>query len=262
VIQVQGEGAESIPTDFQNPVLRAATRLFQHQQMAPAGLNITIQNHIPLNAGLDADAALLMGGLVAANNMIDGVLGREALVGLALEIGVPHVDALTTMLGGLNICITDNDGYLMHKSLEPPPLQMVVAVPDVPDYAKLAKKALPEHVALDDAVFNMGRLVFLLDALVAGDFKLLARAMQDKLYQSAYTQHIPGYDEAVAAAHAEGAAAVTLANQGPTLLAFAPYNHQAIAEAIAGAFAGAGVEECRTWTLGIDGQGVTVSVLS
>jgi hypothetical protein len=49
---------------------------------------------------------------------------------------------------------------------------------------------------------------------------------------------------------------------GPTLLAFAPYNHNLIGEAMQAAFLEAGVANCRFWTLGIDAQGVTVSVLS
>lgn len=261
-IRVAGEGADRIPTDFTNPVLRAATRLFQTKEMAPPGLDIDITNHIPVDAGLDAKAALLMGGLVAANNMTNHVFGRSQLVALAREMGLQHVDALTAILGGLNVCITDEDGYLMHKSLVPPPLRIVVVVPVLPDYPAQTQNALPELVTLDDAVFNMGRLVFMLDALVAGDFSLLARAMQDRLYQNVYTQHIPGFAQAAAAAQAEGAAVVTLASHGPTTLAFAAYNHEAIAGAMVGAFEAAGVAECRTWTLGIDGQGVTVSVLS
>lgn len=261
-ITVAGEGADDIPANFRNPVLRAATRLFQRLEVAPVGLNIDIHNRIPLDVGLDAEAAMLIGGLVAANNMTDTVLPRDVLLELALELGLRYVDALTTLRGGLNLCVADDFGKMMHKSLEPPPLQMVVMVPPVEDYAAKTKDALPERANLSDAVFNMGRMVFLMDALVTGDYDLLAHTMQDKLYQHAYTQHIPGYDAAVTAAKANGAAAISLASGGPTLLAFAPYNHALIADAMKDAFTEAGLASPRHWTLGIDAQGVTVSVLS
>jgi homoserine kinase len=259
-IKVEGEDAEAIPDDFQNPVLRAATRLFQKKEMAPAGLSITIKNRIPFNVGLDAEAAMLIGGLVAANNLTGGDYERDDLIDVAMELGLEKVKALTTMLGGLNIVVGDSES--LHKSLEPPPLKMVVFVPEVPDFASKTTNALPEHVSLDDAVFNMGRLVFMMDALMDGDFDLLATTMQDRLYQARFTEHIPGFDAAIIAAQENGAAAVTMASMGPTLLAFAPYNHNLIGEAMQAAFNEAGVQNCRFWTLGIDAQGVTVSVAS
>ena len=261
-ITVEGEDADLIPDDFKNPVLRAATRLFQKKEMAPAGISITIKNRIPFNVGMDAHAAMLIGGLVAANNLTGGDYERDDLIELATELGLEEVKALTTMLGGLNLVVGDDEGQSLHKSLEPPPLRMVVFVPKVPDFASKTNRALPESVSLDDAVFNMGRLVFMMDALMDGDFDLLGLTMQDRLYQARFTEHIPGYESAIAAAQENGAAAITLASMGPTLLAFAPYNHNLIGEAMERAFNEAGVDDCRFWTLGIDAQGVTVSVLS
>ena len=261
-IKVEGEDEDAIPDDFQNPVLRAATRLFQKKEMAPAGLSISIKNRIPFNVGLDAEAAMLIGGLVAANNLTGGDYERDDLIELAMELGLQKVEAQTTMLGGLNIVVGEVDDIPLQKSLEPPPLKMVVFVPDIPEFASNTANAMPESVTLDDAIFNMGRLVFMMDALMDGDFDLLATTMQDRLYQARFTDHIPGYESVVAAAKENGASAVTMASMGPTLLAFAPYNHNLIGEAMQAAFNAAGVQNCRFWTLGIDAQGVTVSVLS
>lgn len=259
-ITLLGEGKDSLPTNFRNPVLKAAARLFQLREAAPAGLNIVIENRIPLGVGLDAEAALLIGGLVAANNVIDGGFDQHDIINLAQEIGISHISALTAVLGGLNICL--DDGERFHKSLEPPPLKIVLVAPRLPDYAALTQNLMPQTVSLRDAAFNIGRSIFLIDALMAGDFDMLSSAIQDHLYQEAFIAQIPGYAQAVEAAKASGAAAVTLASTGPGVIAFAPYNHALIADAMSQAFQQAGVSECRTWTLGIDGQGVTVSVVS
>lgn len=261
-IHITGEDAESIPKDFHNPVLRAATRLFQQLEVAPAGLNISIHNNIPLGVGLDASAAMIMGGLVAANNLTDGAYKREQLIALAEELGLNQIDALTTLLGGLNVSGRGTRGEVLHKSLEPPPLRVVVVVPDVPDYAAKTREILPENVRLEDAITNMGRIVFLMDGLMAGNYDLIQKSSGDTLFQAAYTAHLPGYEDAVSAAFQEGAAAVTLASEGPAILVFARYNHVLIAEMMSQAFETAGVANCRTWTLGIDAQGVTVSVAS
>lgn len=261
-VRVTGENADDIPADFYNPVLRAATWMFQQKEMAPAGLSISIENQIPLNIGLDAEAAMLIGGLVAANNLTDGRSEREDIIEAAVALGMTHVDALTTLLGGLNVSVLDDDGAHLYRSLEPPPLQTIVMVPEIPEYAAETEDALPDSVPLDAAIFNMGRLLFMVEALVDGDFALLRRTMQDRLFQQAFTDHIPGYAAAVRAAEEAGAAAVTLASQGPTMLIFAPYNHALIAHAMRDAFRAAGVPNCRWWTVGIDAQGVTVSVAS
>jgi homoserine kinase len=260
-IHLEGEGRESISTSFDNPVLQAAIHLFQSREMAPAGLDILIKNHIPLGVGMNAEAAMMIGGLVAANNLIEPDYNRETIIRLAMGMGLQRIEAVTTLLGGLNICVMDGGGNPLHKSLEPPPLKLVVIVPDIPDYEENTRHALPEKVALDDAIFNMGSLVFMIDALVAGDFAMLRHTLQDRLFQKGFTDHIPGFEAAVTAARAHNGV-VTLAGHGPTLLAFAPFNHALIAEEMGAAFRAAGVKHCRHWTLGIDAQGVTVSMVS
>lgn len=261
-ISITGEGAEHVPTDYKNPTVKAISRLFQQFEKSPPGLELKIHNAIPLRAGLNGEAALLIGGLVAANNIIEAGLSREDLIELALGLGVPPLVAMTSLVGGLNACIQAESGKLFFKSLEPPPLPLVVVVPELPDYIQKTAGLLPKQVPLAAAIHNMGRLIFMMDALVAGDLALLRETLQDRLYQAAFTAQLPGFEAAQQAALAEGAIAVTLASQGPALLAFSPYNHAAIAEAMQAAFLAAGVKTCRHWTLGIDGQGVTVSVAS
>lgn len=261
-ITYTGEGDGQVPTDYKNPTVKAISRLFQHIEKSPVGLELKIHNQIPLRAGLNGESALLIGGLVAANNIVEAGLSREALIDMAVGLGVSPLVAMTTLVGGLNACIQAEDGRMLYKSLEPPPLRLVVVVPDLPDYAQKTAGLLPKQIPLSAAIYNMGRLIFMMDALVAGDLSLLRETLQDRLYQAAFTAHIPGFEAAQAAALNEGAIAVTLASQGPALMAFSPYNHTAIGEAMRAAFLEAGVKECRFWTLGIDGQGVTVSVAS
>jgi len=82
----------------------------------------------------------------------------------------------------------------------------------------------------------------------------------DRLHEPYRRTFIPGYDAVVAAAAEAGAVAVTLCGAGPALMAFATFNHQSIESAMHGAFRSAGVE-ARTWSLGVDQQGVVISVV-
>lgn len=259
-ITVKGEGHDSLPTNLHNPIMRAAMRVFQQKETAPSGLNIELENQIPLNVGLDTTAALWLGGMVAANNLMGNSLDRDALVDMALEAGLLPESVITTLLGGLNICMRDAEGKLMYNSLEPPPLRVALVSPVLPDYKAQTRGLMPQMVGLRDAVFNMSRLSFLVDALLDADYELLEKTIQDRLYQADFAEHIPGYAEVVNVAKAQGAAAITLVARGPSLLVFAPYNHNIIANAMVEAFQDAGVEECRFWTVPLDGQGVMVSL--
>lgn len=259
-LNVRGEGREVLPTGVRHPVVRAATRIFQHKEIAPAGLTVLVENAIPLNIGLDTEAALLVGGMVAANNLTGGGLERDALIEMVLQMGAVPEAVVTSLLGGLNVCASEPEGGVLYNSLEPPPLRIALVVPDLPDYAEQTANVLPEQVSLADALYNLSRLPFVLQALLDADFDLLRRTLRDHLAEPAYRPFIPGYDQVMQAAQKAGAAAVTLAGQGPALIAFAPYNHSLIASAMVEAFQKAGVTSCRYWTLGLDAQGVTISV--
>jgi homoserine kinase len=259
-ITATGEGQEALPLNLRNPVMRAATRVFQKKETAPAGLSVSIENHIPLDVGLDTIAAFWMGGMVAANNLTGNSLDRDALIQLGLEAGLIPEAIVTTLLGGLNVCMREADGNIIYNSLEPPPLRVALVAPFLPDYKEKTRSALPQMVALRDAVFNMNRLSFLMDALLDADYELLEKTLQDRLYQEAFTTHIPGYEDVIHVAKSQGAAAVTLVGRGPALLVFASYNHNIIANAMVEAFQDAGVDECRFWTVPLDGQGVMISL--
>lgn len=253
-----GEGAENAPPERHNPVLRAASRIFQQHEKAPSGLEIGIQNYIPLNAGLHVEAALLMGGIIAANNLIEADLDREDIIQFATQLGVPRVVALSAMLGGLNLCLTTTQGAQLHQSLEPPPLKALLIAPHLPNYPP---NLIPQ-VSLESALYNMARMPFLAQAFVEGNLALLEKTLPDSLYETAYSAHIPAYHAAKAAAKSAGAAVVSIASAGPTLLIFAAYNHALIIDAVREVWAAEGIQQLRHWTLGLDAQGVTVSVLA
>jgi len=96
-------------------------------------------------------------------------------------------------------------------------------------------------------------------ALTAGDDELLRWALDDRLHQPYRQKLIPGYATVVAAAREAGATAVALSGAGPSLVAFAPAGHAAIAEAMRAAFAGVGWA-ARTFVLAVDPRGAEVTV--
>jgi len=185
---------------------------------------------------------------------VGGGLSRDDLLRLAYEMEGHPDNAAAALFGGLTLVSAVGDEMLV-RPLEVPPLTLVIALPDVRLSTAEARAALPAHVPLEDAVFNIGRALFTVQALTRGDAGLLRRAIADRLHQPYRRRLIPGYESVEAAALRAGASAVALSGAGPSLVAFAPREHMAIAEAMRMAFEAHGVA-CRTFVLGVDARGM------
>jgi homoserine kinase len=259
-ISMTGEGEDVVPVDFYNPVLKTATRVFQRFEMAPAGLNIHIDSEIPWDSGLGAQTALSIGGLVAANNLIDGNLRRSDIVQMACEMGLPATNVTAALMGALSICSEPAPGKIAYQTLDVVPLKLVVVVPYLPDYQG-GQIGLPSLVALEDAVFNMGQTALMIEAMRTGNFELLASSMADRLHQPNYTAEIPGFKAVQEAALDSGAIALVVSGSGPAVLAVAEDFHESIADAIVDVFAEHEVA-ADTYIVGVDRQGITISITS
>ena len=252
-VTVEGEGAGRVPLDAANLIVKAAGHVFARVNRRPRGLRVRATNRIPLGSGMGSSAAAVVGGLAAANALVEGGLSRDDLLRLAYEMEGHPDNAAAALFGGLTL-VSAAGGEVLVRPLEVPPLTLVIALPDVQLSTAQARAALPAQVPLKDAVFNIGRALFTVQALTTGDAGLLRWAIADRLHQRYRSRLIPGYESVEAAALRAGASAVALSGAGPSLVAFAPEGHTAIAEAMRIAFEAHGVA-CRTFVLGVDARG-------
>ena len=254
VIDTQGEG--EYPASLRHPALRAAIAVFQSQERAPAGLQVSINSRIPPHMGLNDSAALTVGGLLAANNLLDGPLKRDDLIDLAAMLTGYATAPAAALLGGLVI----NGGMgrdRLYKRFDVVALKAVIAFPDLAAY----NDPLPTLPALSisEAARMAARATLLADAFRTGDWPLLARTLADPTVETARRSLIPGADDAAKAAIEAGAIAVTVGGGGPTLIALAQVNHKRIEDAMQRAFSTVNIR-ARLWTVNVDTQGVTVSL--
>ncbi len=192
----------------------------------------------------------------AANAVSGSQLSKERLLRLAYELD-GHADNVTAVLfGGLNMVGVGPEG-LLSRQVPLPDIRVALALPALNLTTTTMRRALPRKVPLADAVYNLGRTALTIEALRHEDYDLLAWSMQDRLHQPYRKRFIPGYDAAMAAAKAAGAAAVVLSGAGPGLVAFARADHEKIADAMADAFRAAGVR-ASTLVLRVDRKGVQV----
>lgn len=187
LVEAAGEGADEIPRDESHLVVRAMNLLFSHVGEKPAGFVLRCGNAIPHSRGLGSSAAAIMGGLVLARALVvegvDTISDDELLtIALALE---SHPDNLSAaLLGGLTVgWVRDGQARAIRMPVHPA-IRPVVFIPPHRMATTTARKALPEQVALDDAIFNLSRASLLAHALRDRP-DLLFDATDDALHQRA-----------------------------------------------------------------------------
>jgi homoserine kinase len=238
--------------------VQAAEAVFARVGRRPEGLRVHALNGIPIGSGLGSSSAAIVGGLAAANALVEGRLSRDELLRLAHTIE-GHPDNVAAALLGSLVLVSASGDELLARSLPVPTLRVALALPDLRLSTAEARAALPDQVPHKDAVFNIGRALFTVQALVGGDYELLRFALADRLHQPYRKRLIPGYDAVVMEARKAGAAAVALSGAGPSLVAFAADRHWEIAAAMKAAFEANGLA-CRTFVLPVDRQGVQVQM--
>ena len=260
VVTVSGEGAERLPHDADNLVMRAFTGLCaQAGATAPAGLRVDCRVGVPLASGLGSSASAVVAGLLAANALLGEAVDAATVLRLATELEGHPDNVAAALRGGLVVVVRSGDELLTER-IETPPVDVALAVPAL-EYSTAATRAeLPTYVALEDAVYNMGRATLVVEALRRGDLELLGKAMEDRLHQARRLERVPGGREAMGAAREAGAAAVAVSGSGPSLIAFVAEADRsgAVAEAMVGALGRAGVVS-RPLTLRTTGSAATVT---
>ena len=219
VIEVSGEGKDTIPVSTENIVYQIALKVFTKAGFKINGLSIKLENNIPTARGLGSSAAALVGGAVAANALSGSCLSISELIDIASEIEGHPDNVVPAMLGGITLCCGVN-GKTIYRKIEPP--TEIVGIAVVPSFelsTKAAREALPQMVPLRDAVFNLGNLSLLLYAFQECDLQLIKEAMGDRLHQPYRLPLVPGMDKVFEAAVDNGAFGVALSGAGPTVLA-------------------------------------------
>jgi homoserine kinase len=241
-VLLRGTYAEGLPRDESNLVVQTMFDLFARaKRKARRGLRITMTNEIPVGRGLGSSAAAIVGGLLAANGLLEDRFTREELVNLATVIE-GHPDNVTAALsGGLVVMTREAERVVFTRVKVVPGLRAVVFVPEHALSTKLARDILPKEVSRADAVFNIGRAAMLVSALRDGKWELLDAATRDRLHQPYRARLVPGMEEVFVAAREAGARGVALSGAGPSVLAFTDARFERIARAMERSAQAAGV---------------------
>ena len=219
-VDVHGDGAGRLRTDERNLTYKAAARLLEEAGERGRHMRIESYQSIPLSRGLGSSSAAIVGGLYAANALLDYPVPPHRLLEIAAEIEGHPDNVAPALMGSLSIAVNDN-GVV---NAAPVPLieglQCVVFIPERPLATKKAREVLLPEVTRADAVFNVGRAALMVAAFALNRPEYLRLATQDKLHQDArrkvYHEMKVIFDNALKA----GARGVFLSGAGTSVVAF------------------------------------------
>ncbi len=218
----------TIPTDKDNIVYKAVELLYNSIGQTPSELKITIKSGIPITRGLGSSAAVIVGGLMAANELLGRPADEAALLSIATDIE-GHPDNVTpAIVGGTVIASQENDGSVVYRKLNwPDEWKIMVCIPDYELATDIARSVIPKEIPLKDAAFNLRRSAMFVQAVLTKDEELMKLALTDKLHQPYRMKLVPGLNEIIDnLKHEEDVIGCVLSGAGPTILVITKGNSQ------------------------------------
>ncbi len=186
----------SIPEDKDNIVYNAVEMLYNLVGQEANELKINIKANIPIARGLGSSASVIVGGLLAANELLGFPADEAALLSIATEAEGHPDNVAPAILGGLVMSSMEDDGSIIYRKLDwPDDWHLTVCVPDFELSTNISRSVLPENVPLSDATYNSRRLAMLVHAINTKDTKLMKVALEDRLHQPYRAKLIPGFTE-------------------------------------------------------------------
>ncbi|MBI9051453.1 MAG: homoserine kinase [Anaerolineaceae bacterium] len=220
VVENHGLLSDYIPKPEKNMLVIGAKKVFEAcDEPFPEGLRLESQIQIPVRSGMGSSAATILAGVMGADMLLGNPLERGEILKIVGEMEGHYDNASASLFGGLTLALDRPAGTLVRR-YDVPPYQLVICTPKRGSSTEEMRALLPQTVSLQDAIFNIGNTVAVVDMLRSGSITMLDVVMQDKLHQPHRLKLIPGSEQAIEAARDAGAKAVALSGAGPSLIAF------------------------------------------
>jgi len=242
-ITCEGEGAKMMPVGDKakdNLVYQGLKAAYKSAGIEMPKLKCHCVNRIPFARGLGSSSAAIVGGIIAGlalsghelNVWGDKKRGQwdwskgEELLQIAANIEGHPDNVAPALYGGIQLGIHTRSPsnptggrWLSSRVPIPEGLQLIIFVPDTPFETKTARKLLPEKYKPKEAIFNVGRAAFLVNALNKGELRDLFFGVQDSMHQPYRAKVLKHLKPLVDAAVKAGAHGCYLSGAGPTVLA-------------------------------------------
>lgn len=218
-VSISGEGSNRLRTDDRNLIYQAAQRLLTEVGLTGQPLEIVARQEVPLSRGLGSSACAIVGGLVAANALLNDPVPPPRILELATELEGHPDNVAPALLGGCCVVVRESSHVMAANIPLIPELQCVVFIPDELLSTKHARDVLSSKVSREDAVFNVSRVALLVAGLTTNHPEYLRMATQDRLHQPNRQQVFPAMSRIFDGALGAGAKGVFLSGSGSSITA-------------------------------------------
>jgi homoserine kinase len=192
---------------------------------------VWVRSPIPIGRGMGFSGAARIAGLVLAVAQRAGGFELDQAGAEVMEHATAlegHADNVAASLYGGVVATIGTTTVRVPLGFDP---AVVCWVPDFQTSTDASRKALPDQIALKDAVFNIARTAMLVAAFADGDTDALREATGDRIHQSIRFEQAQPSRVALDAGLDAGAWCGWLSGSGPTVALLCPSNQ---AERIAG----------------------------
>lgn len=220
-IRIINRDAFNLPTDPRHNVAGVVADAILSRAGADLGVEIEIAKRIMPGSGIGSSSASAAGTAVAINRLLGGRFNELDLVGFAMEgeklaSGSRHADNVAPAIFG---------GFTLVRSTEPldvislgfPPLWATIIHPGIEIKTADARAILPREVPLATAVKQWGNVGSLVAGLVQGDYRIIARSLEDMIVEPARKSLIPDFDKVKHSSLDAGALGGGISGSGPSI---------------------------------------------
>ncbi len=238
-----GEGAEKIPRDETNLMLRAALFAAEARRQKLPGARIRVDSQIPLARGLGSSSSAIIAGLSIYEALSGDKLEQSDFFDFALNFEGHGDNLAPSTLGGLVVAVvkerTDYAGnerrsLLTVKRHWPEEVKIVICIPDFEMETAKMRAVLPQMTTRHDAIYNLQRAALLQAALAEKRFDLINESLRDRLHQPYRAPLAPGISEVLRLNDEThkfpGLLGAAISGAGSTMIAFVTDNGEAIAD--------------------------------
>ena len=252
--EIRGLGKGELPSGPDNLVAQAFRMACEEAGAHAPDARFTCTNAIPLGRGLGSSSAAAVAGIVAANELLDLGMDKEAMLALAAQVEGHPDNSAAALYGGCQIVVREDGRFVTSSVRVPERVRAVLFVPDSPMPTSESRSLLPTHAPMKDVVFNLGRVGLLVNALATDDLDLLRVATQDRLHQPHRQSIFHPMRVILRAAMDAGAFGAFLSGAGSSVLALTSGREMTIGYEMAEAASKAGVEG-EVVVTGVEGRG-------
>lgn len=181
---------------------------------------------IPISRGLGSSAAAIVGGIYAANYIMDNCLSTQDIVDIATELEGHPDNVAPAILGNMILSVMTENKVLYSKIDFPEEIRFNVLIPNFKLSTEKARGVLPKSYSTADCISNASRLALMLAFLRERNFENLRECLIDKIHQPYRFSLINNSLDIFQKSKELGALGEFISGAGPTLITWVLENSE------------------------------------